>query len=91
MTKRHISKSFVEAGMIDEETGMVPVFDKLIGTCKRWVSSSKDIGVPKFVKAHCKSQFQHLMAIQMREGQISYPDMREAEIPIGMRLCTSVV
>ena len=41
MKKRHIIKSFVEAVMIDEETGMVPVFDRLIGTCKRWVSFLK--------------------------------------------------
>ena len=87
MKKKHISQSFVEAGMIDEETGMVPVFDKLIGTCKRWVSSLKEIGVPKSVKNHCKSQFQCLMAIQMREGQITYSDIREVEIPVGTYPC----
>ena len=87
MKKKHISQSFLEAGMIDEETGMVPVFDKLIGTCKRWVSSSKEIGVPKSVKNHCKSQFQCLMAIQMREGQITYSDMRASEIPVGTYPC----
>ena len=48
MKKRHIIKSFVEAGMIDEETGMVPVFDRLIGTCKCWVSFLKNVGVPMY-------------------------------------------
>lgn len=38
--------------MIDEETEIVPVFDKLIGTCKRWVSYSKDVGIPKSIKDH---------------------------------------
>mmetsp|Transcript_44512 Transcript_44512/g.93388 ORF Transcript_44512/g.93388 Transcript_44512/m.93388 type:complete len:511 (-) Transcript_44512:806-2338(-) len=81
MKKQHIKKSFVEAGMVDEETGMVPVFDRLIGTCKRWISSSVDIGIPKIMKQHCRDQFQHLMKIQMNEGQISYADMDEVGIP----------
>ena len=84
MKKRHIIKSFVEAGMIDEETNVVPEFDKLMGTCKRWVSCSKEIGVPKADKDDCRSQFQHLMKLQLQNGQLSYPDMREAGIPIGM-------
>ena len=49
MKKKHIKKSFVNAGMVDKETRMVPVFDNLIGICKRWVSSSGDIGIPKQV------------------------------------------
>ncbi|KAL7536826.1 LOW QUALITY PROTEIN: hypothetical protein ACHAXR_007426 [Thalassiosira sp. AJA248-18] len=83
MKKKHIKNSFIEAGMIDAETGMVPTFDKLIGTCKRWVSSVKNIGVPMEVKDHCKKQFQALMKIQIKEGQISYPDMKEVGIPLG--------
>ena len=62
---------------------MVPIFDNLIGTCKRWVSSSKNIGVSKDVKEHCKTQFQRLMKIQLAEGQLSYSDMTEAVIPRG--------
>ena len=62
--KKHIKKSFVEAGMTDEETGIIPVFDKLMGTCKRWVSFMKDIGLPKVVKEYCRHQFHPLMKIQ---------------------------
>ena len=36
MKRKHIRKSFVKPGIIDEETGTVPVFNKFIGTCKRW-------------------------------------------------------
>ena len=54
MKKQRIKKSFIHAGTIDEETGMVSVFDELIRTCKRWVSSSRDTGVKKDVKDHCK-------------------------------------
>lgn len=69
--------------MTDEETGFVPVFDKLIGTCKRWVSSKKDIGIQKSIKNHCRNQFQSLMKIQMSEGQPTYADMKEAGLPLG--------
>jgi hypothetical protein len=83
LKKKNIKKAFVESGMIDKETGYFPVFDKLIGTCKRWVSASKDIGIPLTAKQHCKDQFSTLMKIQMREGGLSYPDMKEAGIPLG--------
>ena len=71
--------------MIDKETGMVPVFDKLMGTCKRWVSSFKKIGVPKHVKNHCRGQFQSLTKTWMEgeEAQISYADMKAAGLPLG--------
>ena len=52
--------------MIDKETGMVLGFDALMGTCKHWVSSSKDIGMPKTGKAHCRGQFQLLMKNKWR-------------------------
>ena len=39
--------------MIDEETGMMPGFDALMSTFKRWVSSLKDMGIMKTVKTHC--------------------------------------
>ena len=83
MKKDHIRKPFVEAGMTDEETGVFPLFGNLIGTCKRWVSSAKDIGVPMQVKTHCKEQFQHLAQIQREIGQVSYPDMHSVGIPRG--------
>ena len=54
MKMRHIRNSFVEAGKIDEETGTVPALDKLIGRCRGWKSCSKDIGVAKKMKDHCR-------------------------------------
>lgn len=83
MKKKNIKKGFVEGGMVDEETGVVPVFDKLMGTCKRWISFDSDIGVKKEVKLHCREQFQSLMHTQMENGQISYADMKSHGIPLG--------
>lgn len=87
LTKKNISNSFVEAGMIDKETGMVPVFDKLMGTCKRWVSAKKNIGIPMAEKRHCRDQFQSLMKIQMENDAITYQDMKEVNIPLGKLIC----
>ena len=42
LKKKQIRKSFVEAGMTNEVTNTVPLFDALIVTYKRWVSI--DIG-----------------------------------------------
>ena len=53
LKKKHIRKSFVEAGMIGKKIGMVPVFNRLIGTCKRWVSIDKEFVIPKKEKEHC--------------------------------------
>ena len=50
MKKEHMQRPFVEAGMTDEETGVFPNFDALIGTCKRWVSIKKEIGIKKELK-----------------------------------------
>lgn len=36
MKKKHIQQAFVESGMIDDETKMVPTFEGLMSTCKRW-------------------------------------------------------
>ena len=83
MKKRFITKAFVESGMIDEETGVFPVFEKLIGTCKRWVSLQKDIGVSKAIKQHCRNQFPKLMKIQLDKQQITYADMKAVGIPLG--------
>ena len=79
----HIVKSLIEAGMIDEETKMVPVFEELMDTCKRWGSGSKAIGVPIQQKNHCRKQFQALMKLQCSNGQITYPDMKTVEIPVS--------
>ena len=64
LKKKHIEKSSIDAGMTNDEYGMVPVFDKLMGTCKRWVSCMKDIGLPMGLKQHCQRQFQTIMEIQ---------------------------
>ena len=84
LKKKHIVNAFVEAGMIDEETKMVPVFEKLMATCKRWGSASKDVGVQKSKKDHCRQQFQSLMKLQLTNWHISYPDMKEVGIPVGV-------
>ena len=81
LKKKHMKKSFVEAGMTDAESGTIPVFDKLMGTCKRWVSCKNDIGLPKDVKELCRSQFQSLMKIQFDHGQVSYTEMLAHGIP----------
>ncbi len=63
MKKKHIKKGFIEAGMIDEETGMVPVFEKLMGTCKIWVSNSKKIGISKVEKDNCRDQVTEMLIV----------------------------
>ena len=83
MKKKRIRSSFVQAGMINKETVYVPSFDALMSTCKRWVSSVKDITVPKAMKDACKAQFPKVIQKQIEEGQISYPDMKEVDIPFG--------
>ena len=75
MKKEHITKPFVESGMTDDETGSFPSFDSLIATCKRWGSSLKDVGILRWLKVHCREQFQHLAKIQQDIGQVSYTDM----------------
>jgi hypothetical protein len=83
MTKANIQNSFVEAGMIDAEHKLFPTLDGLISTCKRWVSSSKNIGVSMEMKRHCKEQFHNLATIQLDAGQVSYADMHTVGIPRG--------
>ena len=83
MKKEHMQRPFVEAGMTDEETGVFPNFDALIGTCKRWVSCKKEIGIKKVLKTHCKEQIQSLARIQIEEGGVSYEDMHLHGIPRG--------
>jgi len=83
MKKEHMQHPFVEAGMTDEETGVFPNFDRLIGTCKRWVSCKKEIGISKELKIECKKQVVPLARIQMEEGGVSYQDMIKHNIPRG--------
>lgn len=49
----------------------MPDYNKLMATCKRWVSDKPNIGVPVDDKKICREQFQHLMKIQMDNGQVS--------------------
>ena len=83
MTKANIHNSFVDAGMIDAEHKVFPTLDRLISTCKQWVSSLKDIGVSMEIKRHCKDQFPKLATIQLDVGQVSYADMHTVGIPRG--------
>ena len=78
-----MQRPFVEAGMTDKETGVFPNFDALIGTCKRWVSIKKEIGIKKELKMHCKAQVQSLARIQIEEGGVSYEHMNKHGIPRG--------
>jgi len=89
MKKEHMQRPFVEAGMTDEETGVYPNFDALIGTCKRWVSSKKEIGIKKVLKTHYKNQVPCLARIQIKEGEVSYENMGRHGIPRG-ELCISI-
>lgn len=75
MKKKHIKKGFIEAGMIDEETGMVPVFEKLMGTCKSWVSNSKKIGISKVEKDNCRDRVTEMLIVHGGVGQVTYSDM----------------
>ena len=86
LTKKNISKSFVDAGMADDEAKVYPVFDKLIGTCKRWVSDKKDLGIQMTDKRHCKSVFDDLAQLWLVKGEITYPQMLEAGIPKGKQM-----
>ena len=83
MTLDHLQSPFVDAGMIDEEAKIFPTFEGLICNCKRWVSSSRDVGIPMAMKQHCKDQFQQLAQIQLEVGQVSYVDMHSVGIPRG--------
>ena len=83
MKNEHRTKPFAESGMTDDKTGLFPAFYSLIGTCKRWVSSSKDAGIPRCTTEHCREQFQHLAKIQQEIGQVSYTDMLLVGIPKG--------
>ena len=84
LKKKHIKQGFLEAGMIDEATGTVPVFEKLLGTCKRYVSLDSDIGIRKVDKDHCRQQFQPLMKLQLKNNQVTYPEMKEVGLPVDI-------
>ena len=53
----HLQSTCVEAGMIEQEAKIFATFEELIGKCKRWISSSRDVGIPMAMKQHCKDQF----------------------------------
>ena len=86
LTKENISQSFIEAGMADEEAKVFPVFDKLIGTCKRWVSDKKNLGISRTIKSHCKSVFDSLAQMWLGSGEITYPQMLDAGLPKGKQV-----
>ena len=81
-TKNNLQVPLLESGMTDKETN---VYDRLLGTCKRYVSMSKNIGLPKSVKLHIRDQFQHLAKtfLDGEAGEITYADMHAAGIPRG--------
>jgi hypothetical protein len=83
MTKSHLQKSFVEAGMIDDKTNFFPTFNGLMATCKRWGSDLKNVGVSLATKLHVKEQLQFLARLQLDMGQVTYPDMHAVGIPRG--------
>ena len=81
LTKKNISKFFVDAGMTDADNKVFPVFNNLMATCKRWVGDKKDVGISLVDKERCKEAFYGL-AQQWRElGQTTYPQMLEAGTP----------
>jgi hypothetical protein len=83
MKKKHIKKGFIEAGMIDEETGMVPVFEKLMGTGKSWVSNSKKIGISKVEKDNCRDRVTEMLIVHGGVGQVTYSDRIAQGFPRG--------
>lgn len=50
MTHEHLRYLSVEAGMIDWEAKVFPTFEGLIGTCKKYVSGSRDVNIPRDLK-----------------------------------------
>ena len=75
MTKKHLLAPFVKAGMINKETEIFPVFEKLMDTCKRWVPGKKEIGIKMEKKQHCRDQFENITQIQRKIGATTYPDI----------------
>ena len=82
--KKNIKKGLVEGGMIDEATGTVPVFKKLLGTYKRCHLLDSNVGISKNDKDHCRQQFQRLMKIQPKNSQVTNPDMKDAVLPVAI-------
>ena len=70
--------------MIDEATGTMPVFEKLLGTCKRYLSLDANVGISKADKDHCRQQFRPLMKIQLKNSQLTYPEMKDAGLPLDI-------
>ena len=57
LKKKNTKKGFVEGGIIDEATGTVASFEKLMATYKRYHSIDSNIGISKNEKGHCRQQF----------------------------------
>ena len=66
LKKKNIKKGFVEGGIIDEATGAVAWFEKLMATCKRYHSIDFNIGISKNETGHCRQKFQRLMKLSWR-------------------------
>ena len=63
---------------------MAPVFEQLLGTCKRYHSLDSNIRISKNDKDHCQQQFQRLMKIQLDNSQVTYPEMKDAGRPVDI-------
>jgi len=60
--------------MIDE-TGFVPVYEKLVATCRRVRSLE--------LEAHLKAKLQVLLKLQLEQGQVSYAEIAAHGLPPG--------
>ena len=63
---------------------MAPVFEQLLGTCKRYHSLDSNIRISKNDKDHCQQQFQRLMKIQLDNSQVTYPEMKDAGLLVDI-------
>ena len=71
----------MEVYVIDADTGMLPVFENILWTCKRYLSLDSNIEIKTFMKDNCRDQFQHLINIQLDDEQLTYADMKAATSP----------
>ena len=73
--------------MIDKKTHCFPLYDWLLGTCKRYILTTNNIVLPKTVKRHIKSQFQPLAEtfLENEAGQITYAEVHVVGVPRGKR------
>jgi len=84
LKEKHGQKSFLDAGMIDEELKMCPNIDSLMANCKRWGSMNKNIGISREMKLHIKEQLLPLLVdYQLPIGQVTSVEMTPLDIPRG--------